>query len=48
MKSPHVPDVPVPVLGDDELRRLLAACEGRGFEERRDAAIVRLFLDSGM
>jgi len=48
MKPPHVPDVPVPVLGDDELRRLLAACEGRGFEERRDTAIVRLFLDSGM
>ncbi len=48
MKPPHVPDVPVPVLGDDELRRLLAACEGRAFEERRDTAIVRLFLDSGM
>ncbi len=48
MQPPHVPEVPVPVLGDDELRRLLAACEGRGFEERRDTAIVRLFLDSGM
>jgi site-specific recombinase XerD len=48
MKPPHVPDEPVPVLGDDELRRLLAACEGKGFEERRDMAIVRLFLDSGM
>lgn len=48
MKPPHVPEEPVPVLGDDELRRLLAACDGRGFEERRDTAIVRLFLDSGM
>ena len=48
MKPPHVPDEPVPVLGDDDLRRLLAACEGKGFEERRDMAIVRLFLDSGM
>ena len=48
MKPPLVPDVPVPVLGDDDLRRLLAACEGRGFEERRDMVIVRLFLDSGM
>ena len=48
MKPPHVPDEPVPVLGDDELRRLLGACEGKGFEERRDMAIVRLFLDNGM
>jgi site-specific recombinase XerD len=48
MKPPLVPEEPVPVLGDEELRRLLAACEGRGFEERRDTAIVRLFLDSGM
>ncbi|HEX3426066.1 MAG TPA: phage integrase N-terminal SAM-like domain-containing protein, partial [Acidimicrobiales bacterium] len=48
MKPPLVPEVPVPVLGDDELRALLSACDGRGFEERRDTAIVRLFLDSGM
>ena len=48
MKPPLVPEEPVPVLGDDELRRLLAACDGKGFEERRDTAIVRLFLDSGM
>ena len=48
MKPPHVPDEPVSVLGDDEVRPLLAACEGKGFEERRDTAIVRRFLDSGM
>jgi len=32
MKPSTVPEKPVPVLGDDELRRLLAACDGRGFE----------------
>ncbi|MGH9224453.1 MAG: tyrosine-type recombinase/integrase, partial [Acidimicrobiales bacterium] len=48
MKPPTVPESPVPVLSDDELRRLLAACEGRGYEERRDAAIIRLFLDCGL
>jgi hypothetical protein len=48
MKPPFFGDVPVPVLGTDEVRPLLAACDGRGFEERRDTAIVRLFLDSGM
>jgi integrase len=39
MRPPTVPETPVPVLGDDDLRRLLAACDGRGYEERRDAAI---------
>jgi integrase len=48
MKPPQVPDVPVPVLTEVELRRLIKACEGKGFDERRDNAIVRLFLDTGM
>ncbi|MDP9475409.1 MAG: tyrosine-type recombinase/integrase [Actinomycetota bacterium] len=48
MRPPIVPDKPVPVLGDDELRRLLAACEGRSHEERRDAALVRVLLDTGI
>jgi len=47
MKPPTVPESPVPVLGDDEMRRLLGACDGRGYEERRDAAIIRVFLDCG-
>jgi site-specific recombinase XerD len=48
MKPPEVPQVPVPVLSEDELKRLLRACEGREFPERRDLAIIRLFVDSGM
>jgi site-specific recombinase XerD len=48
MKPPKVPDVPVPVLSDDQLRRLLAAAEGRDWVARRDTAVLRLFLDSGM
>ncbi|MFN2503022.1 MAG: tyrosine-type recombinase/integrase, partial [Acidimicrobiales bacterium] len=48
MKPPMVAEAPVPVLSDEDLRRLLSACEGRGFEERRDTAIVRLFLDCGL
>jgi site-specific recombinase XerD len=48
MRPPTVPETPVPVLGDDDLRRLLAACDGRGYEERRDAAIIRVFLDCGL
>jgi site-specific recombinase XerD len=48
MRPPAVPEQPVPVLGDDELRRLLAACKGNTFSNRRDEAIIRLLLDTGM
>jgi len=48
MKPPHVPETPPPVLTSDELRRLLATCDGTSFDERRDSAIIRLFLDTGM
>jgi site-specific recombinase XerD len=47
MRPPRVPIQPVGVLSDDELRRLLATCSGNGFEDRRDAAIIRLFIDTG-
>jgi integrase len=47
MSPPRVPDKPVPVVDQDELRRLLRSCEGRGYPEVRDAAIIRLYLDTG-
>ena len=45
---PAIPENPPPVLGDEQLRALLKACEGSGFEERRDTAIISVFLDSGL
>lgn len=48
LRPPKTTPPPVQVLSSDELRRLLAACAGTGFTERRDTAIVRLFLDTGM
>jgi site-specific recombinase XerD len=48
MRPPAVPESPPPVLTGDELRRLLRACEGQDFDARRDTAIIRLFLDTGM
>ena len=48
ISPPAVPEQPVPVLDDDTLTRLLKACAGNTFENRRDTAIVRLFLDTGM
>ena len=48
MKPPRVPEQPVPILSGEHLRALLKTCAGKGFVERRDTAIVRLFLDTGM
>ena len=48
MRPPQVPEQPVAVFTDDELGRLLAACRGNTFEKRRDTALLRLLLDTGM
>ncbi|MGH9151360.1 MAG: tyrosine-type recombinase/integrase [Acidimicrobiales bacterium] len=48
MSPPALDEVPVPVIQTDNIRRLLAVCDGSGFTERRDTALVRLFADSGM
>jgi site-specific recombinase XerD len=47
LRPPIVPERPVPVVPDEGLRRLLAACAGKGFEARRDTAIIMLLLDTG-
>ena len=48
MRPPIIPEQPVPVLSDDQIRCLLAICSGKDFRDRRDSAIIRLFLDTGM
>ena len=48
MKAPQVPDQPVDVLSDAEITALLTVTAGKGFEERRDHAMLRLFLDTGI
>jgi site-specific recombinase XerD len=48
MTSPQVPENPPPVLSSDEIRALLATCRGQGFEDRRDAAIILMFIDAGL
>lgn len=39
---------PVQVLEDEDLRKLFKACEGKGFLERRDLALLRLLASTGM
>lgn len=48
MTPPLLPEVPVPVLDDDELKALLATCTSREFDDLRDQAMLRLFIDTGM
>ena len=48
MRPAAVPEQSVPILTDEQLTALLAACKGNSFNNRRDAAIVRLFLDTGV
>jgi site-specific recombinase XerD len=48
MKPPQVPETPVPVLSDDQIKALLKTCTAKAFADRRDQAILRLLLDSGM
>lgn len=47
MRPPAVPEQPVGILTDDELRRLLEAAKGTDFDARRDTAILRAFIDTG-
>ena len=48
LKPPRVPDTPVPVFTAGDLPRLERACAGRGFAERRDAALIAVFNATGI
>jgi site-specific recombinase XerD len=48
MRPPAIPEQPVPIITEDELRRLIDVCKGNTFEARRDNAIIRLLLDTGI
>lgn len=48
MSPPAVPEQPVPLLTSEEIARVLDSCRGNDFEARRDTAIFRLLLDSGL
>src|ERR1700722_815158 len=48
LKAPKLDSKVIESLTDDELRRLIRACGGREFRDRRDDAIVRLMSETGM
>jgi site-specific recombinase XerD len=47
MSPPALDEVEVPVVSLENLRKLLDACKGTGFDDRRDTALIRLMFDSG-
>jgi site-specific recombinase XerD len=48
MAAPRVPDKPVPVVSEDQFRKLLKGADGRDFVDRRDAAILLVLYDTGI
>jgi site-specific recombinase XerD len=48
MKPPTIPEQQVPVVSDEDLVKLLKACEGAGFTQRRDLAMIRVLMSTGM
>lgn len=48
MNPPHIPDRPVPVIPDSDIRLLLDTCQTRRYEDRRDEAILRVLIDCGV
>jgi integrase len=46
-KPPQVPEKPIPVIPDGDVKALIDACQGRDFTSRRDAAIIRVLFDTG-
>ncbi len=48
MKLTAPPEPEVPIVSDDALKALLKACSGKTFKDRRDTAILMLFIDTGV
>ena len=48
IKAPRIPKVPPDAVSEEQVRKLLRKCEGKSFDARRDTAIFRVLIDTGM
>jgi site-specific recombinase XerD len=48
IKQPKLDRKVVDALTDDQLRRLIKACQGKSLRDRRDEALIRLMAETGM
>jgi site-specific recombinase XerD len=47
MRPPRLNESSIPLIADSDIRRLLEVCSGRSFNDRRDTAIMFVFIDTG-
>lgn len=47
MRPPKVPENMVPIIREEDMEKLFRACSGKSFEERRDHALLRVFVSTG-
>ena len=48
MRPPKIPENPPDILREEQLKALVSVCEKDiSYEGRRDAALVRVFIDTG-
>lgn len=47
MNPPQLDEKEIAIVSESDLRKLLAACSGKTFEDRRDTALILFFLDTG-
>jgi site-specific recombinase XerD len=48
LRAPPLPQFVVPVIPEEDLKRLKKACSGKRFEQRRDRAIIQVLLGTGV
>jgi integrase/recombinase XerC len=48
LKAPRLTETVTPIINEEQLKNLLAVTSGRDWLDRRDHAIIRIFIDSGM
>ena len=48
VRAPSVPEEAVPIVPDDQVRRILGVVAGTSFEHRRDTAVLRILYDCGV
>jgi site-specific recombinase XerD len=48
MRKPHVSEEPIAIYSDADIAKLLLVSQGKDFSSRRDLAIIRLLIDTGM
>ena len=47
MKPPKLDEEEVPVISEADLKALISVCKGTGFAQRRDLAMILMFIDTG-